>query len=333
MSRSSISRLNRGTTEQRGFTLIELMAATALMMGLVAMVLTLTNTVLTSWNNAARQLSANFGAKQAMDIMATDLESAIVKMRTLDTSKLNWMEIHTSDSNDVNSGFGRFNHIFFYAPTSIRHRYFYDGDEPVPVLGDIAAILYRIAYKNPLDPGSDKNRRFTLYRGVIDPQITFTDFLGKEKQEDISKTWKSTSYEDKLIDEFYSRGYNDNGWEYTAETMNLLALNIVALEFEPVYREVIENEVTYVKERYERTHMLPIDAEENNRILAAIDITMVVVSDEGGEIMRTLDNVGNLTERNFAKYAYSLDDETGSYILGEFAERFDKRVLINTSSF
>ena len=80
MSRSSISRLNRGTTERRGFTLIELMAATALMMALVAMVLTLTNTVLTSWNNAARQLSANFGAKQAMDIMATDLESAIVKI-------------------------------------------------------------------------------------------------------------------------------------------------------------------------------------------------------------------------------------------------------------
>ena len=177
MSRLTISRLNRGANEN-GFTLIELMAATALMMFLVAMVLQLTGNILTSWNRAFTQLSSNFGARQALDIMATDLESAIVKNSSLNSTNLNWIEIHTSEPDEVQSEFGLFDHIFFFAPTAIRHKYHYEGEDAIPIPGDIAAISYRVVYENPLSPGSKRDRRFTLYRGVVDPYITFTDFLG-----------------------------------------------------------------------------------------------------------------------------------------------------------
>jgi len=112
----------KGGKAKRGFTLIELMVATSLMMFLVAIVLQLTGSILTTWNRAYTKLTANFGARQAMDIMVSDLESAIVKSSSLGTAGRNWIEIFISDPDDVDSDLGRFDNIFFFSPTTIRQK-------------------------------------------------------------------------------------------------------------------------------------------------------------------------------------------------------------------
>ena len=318
---------------KRGFTLIELMVATSLMMFLVAIVLQLTGSILTTWNRAYTKLTANFGARQAMDIMVSDLESAIVKSSSLGAANRNWIEIFISDPDDVDSDLGRFDNIFFFSPTTIRHKYYYRGNDAVPIPGDITAVAYRVIYINPLDPESEQDKRFVLYRAVIDPQVTFTDFLGVKKQEDLRDTWESGSYEEELIDEYYERQYSGSGWEYAAETMNLLALNVVALEFEPVFKNVSSNNITYQADRDMDEHILPKDAEDSNRTLHAIDITMIILSDEGEAIIRDLNNAGKLTQTRFEDIVYTRDDETGLYRLGTFAQRFKRRVPIISSPY
>jgi len=247
---------------KRGFTLIELMAATALMMFLVAIVLSMTGNIMTAWNRAYSQLTANFSARQAMGIIALDLESAIIKANSSSTDEISWMEIYTSTDDDTLSAFGRFDHIFFYSQTNLRQKYYNGGGggggdfNLIP--GDICAIAYRIGFINPLDPGSNKDKRFVFYRAVVDPLATFTNFLGIDQQRNLDETWRSGSYKENLIDKFHDRNYSGGGWDYASETMNLLALNVVALEFEPVFKTAEPGaEVIYSSDLDAEAHRFP----------------------------------------------------------------------------
>jgi len=66
------------------------------------------------------------------------------------------------------------------------------------------------------------------------------------------------------------------------------------------------------------------------RSLQALDITMIVISNEGEAIIRNLATANQLTQAKFEDLIYTYDQSTGAYELGKHAERFKQRVKILT---
>ena len=64
---------------RKAFTLVEIMAATAIMTIIVLVVLTITTQVLNTWNRASGQLQTYFEANNLASVIQEDLESMKIK--------------------------------------------------------------------------------------------------------------------------------------------------------------------------------------------------------------------------------------------------------------
>ena len=73
----------RRTTPPRlpvaGFTLIELIVATAITVLLAGLLIAITSGILSSWNRSRGRLTTSNQAKLALDILTTDLEGALMR--------------------------------------------------------------------------------------------------------------------------------------------------------------------------------------------------------------------------------------------------------------
>ena len=64
---------------QRGFTLIEIMVATVIMVVLVGLVIQITSEVLKVWTRSSGKMAANAEARIAMELITQDLETAVLR--------------------------------------------------------------------------------------------------------------------------------------------------------------------------------------------------------------------------------------------------------------
>ncbi|MGF1448076.1 MAG: type II secretion system protein J [Opitutales bacterium] len=163
-----MNRINQRRT-RRGFTLVELMTATGIMVGLMSMVFLITQYTLSAWDKAAGKLSTNQEARVAFDLLSRDMESALFQ-----SDDRVWMEI----AFDVEAGVGNIElppppQIMLFAPVGDL------GTQYPP--GSVAAVKYSVVHRSVFDPsifatagGSDGQQRiYGLYRAVIDPRATF----------------------------------------------------------------------------------------------------------------------------------------------------------------
>ncbi|MGF1483670.1 MAG: type II secretion system protein J [Opitutales bacterium] len=161
--------LNYNKRRKRGFTLVELMTATGIMVALMSMVFVVTELTLTAWNNAAGKLSTNAEARSAFDKLSSDLESAIFRK-----DGRVWMEI----AFDLADGVANIDlppppQFMFYAPID-------DRGDPYPP-GSVSAVKYSMQHRSlfdesifDIDAATDGNSRvYGLFRAQIDARATF----------------------------------------------------------------------------------------------------------------------------------------------------------------
>lgn len=67
------------TTRRSAFTIIELLVAVSITVVMVALMLTIVTNVLTVWNRTSGDLSAENQARQALDLLARDLQGAVFR--------------------------------------------------------------------------------------------------------------------------------------------------------------------------------------------------------------------------------------------------------------
>jgi len=165
--------------QSRGFTLVELLVAMFITIIIVSITVSIAATALDSWRGARAEISASRQAKIMLDTMAQDLESMV----TRSGNRSEWLRVK-SDTEEVgpegqpspNSA-----KILFYTTATDR----YDGNvgnSSVDQGGDVSLVAYQLNYGDPIfgDTINDISSTFVLYRDLIEPNVTFTTYLGSE---------------------------------------------------------------------------------------------------------------------------------------------------------
>jgi prepilin-type N-terminal cleavage/methylation domain-containing protein len=191
-----------GGTIRAGFTIIELLVAVAVTALMVSLMLIIVVNVLNGWNKSSGTLSSGNQARTVMDLITSDLQSAILRrdnnvwlVATVQASAPSeWTggSKPTGTATSATDSTGSLYIPVFPTPltnplTSIEDYRFGKGgmwlrffstvpDSNTP--GDLTklsaprAVSYKIVRQNVTSSGSES--RYMLYRSELDPQVTFT---------------------------------------------------------------------------------------------------------------------------------------------------------------
>ena len=242
--------------KRKAFTLVEIMAASAIMAIVILGVLSVTSNILKTYSKASGQLQNYFDANIVGNIIAEDLESMNFKR-----DGRAWLEIKYPDEVGMLKGKSHLDRsplrppeIMFYSSTSLRPRYtkentsFDIGNDSnknsVMIPGSLCAIKYQVALKSPFldskgeaNDANQYNAFYGLYRAVVDSRSTILENMGNDKQGFTAdpevesyknalsvNVWSGVS---SLVDEKGEEvsGQNLDMWSRSPE--NLLAPNVV----------------------------------------------------------------------------------------------------------
>jgi prepilin-type N-terminal cleavage/methylation domain-containing protein len=163
-----------------GFTLLEVLVSTAIMVIIVLTVVTIASDTLRFYDSAVADLSTQSEARGALDAMENDFSTAMLR-----SDGRCWMEIIVPGSTDVTGvppAVGNLQAVdhpivmLFGAPPD-RPRWT-PGAGRTALRGDVCAISYRIGQRSPFDSPGDKIQQvYGVYRTIIDSENTFVDAL------------------------------------------------------------------------------------------------------------------------------------------------------------
>ncbi len=166
------------------FTLIEVLVASLVMVILVGILAYIASSVMDSWNRSSGKLSANAEARLALDLIAQDLETAV-----LHNNGQQWLRVEPSTfANDsdapYDSGQSDSVTLKLFAPALDRE----SGD-------GICAIAYKLEYQSSYPNGP---LTYALYRMVVDPNQTLNNYLSS-RFDDPDSSAQGTLTDDKTI--------------------------------------------------------------------------------------------------------------------------------------
>jgi prepilin-type N-terminal cleavage/methylation domain-containing protein len=148
----------------KGFTLIEMMAASAIMAVSMVLVLQTVGFVLDGFNRSSTKLETSGRAQFAMQQIANDLQCLQFRKTAQN------YEFLRAVTNPVAGGPGWMNvsTTNLYMLTSAT-----DATD-----GDVAAVGYKINYQNPIKNGTSQLRSYALYRSQLTSALTFQRAYG-----------------------------------------------------------------------------------------------------------------------------------------------------------
>ena len=252
--------MQKHTSDRRSaFTLIEIMVAAVITVIMIGLVIQITSEVLKIWNRSVGKLSANAEARIAMELLTTDLETAM-----LFNNGQQWLRVET-ETEVGNPIVGQTVGLKLFTPALDR------PDGP----GNICAVAYRLAYA-PAYSGAN-NDSFVLFRNLKGPRDTFDELLGPSTATpDVQK---------ELVEA------NDAFWGDSSITQpdNYLAGNIVDFKIyiygidESTGNEIILNDTDEDGELDQ--DFIYGGTGSSDELPTSAEIFLTVVSDEGLEIL------------------------------------------------
>ena len=241
-----------------GFTLIEIMVATVIMIILVGLVVQITSSVLQVWNKSSGKLAANAEARIAMDLLTQDLETAVFR-----NNNKQWLSVEgaKNPAGEVSDYTDQTVAVKLFSPALDR-----DTGES----GDICAIAYRLAFQ-PAYEGAKQNT-YVLYRKLIGPEKTFDKVMGSsgdETQDRLDDTdyWGDTAI---IQDEHYLAS-------------NIVEFKVLIYTLDAAGNVYLENATDDLKINSNYSFGGPSDT-TSSPIYA--DIILTVVSDEGLRLLQ-----------------------------------------------
>lgn len=258
----------------KAFTLIEIMVATVIMVILSGLLIQISNEVLKLWNRSSGKLSALAEARMAMDIIASDLESIMIR-----NDGYEWFRAE----NDILKKPAKSGTVALRFFSIVNDN---QGADEGKSRGDISAIAYNLDYVNPVDGSYRGDKTFVLYRMEADPETTFMSLLNDENRSRLpnkrSQTWgtgnsiKGDNGENYLVSnivDFAIEFYVEDDGERNTPTL--------------YYERSVKNPRRSVIYGGEDATIGPqASFEHYQKPLAYADIKLTVLSDEGIEIMR-----------------------------------------------
>ena len=170
---------------RRGFTLIEVMVSTAIMIVIVLAVVTIASDTFKAYDRAVADLTTQSEARGVLDAMEGDFQSAMIR-----PDGRCWLEVILPGSAKAPTGattkatIGDLQSvdqpiIMLFASPPDRPRWAPTTISPrVALKGDVCAIAYRIGQSSPFDaPGDPIQQVYGVYRTIIDPENTFNEAI------------------------------------------------------------------------------------------------------------------------------------------------------------
>ena len=175
----------KSPVSRRGFTLIEVMVSTAIMIVIVLTVVTIASDTFKAYDRAVADLTTQSEARGVLDAMEGDFQSAMIR-----PDGRCWLEVILPGSAKAPTGattkatIGDLQSvdqpiIILFASPPDRPRWAPTTTSPrVALKGDVCAIAYRIGQSSPFDaPGDTIQQVYGVYRTIIDPENTFKEAI------------------------------------------------------------------------------------------------------------------------------------------------------------
>lgn len=162
-----------------GFTLLEVMVSTAIMVVIVLTVVTIASDTLRVYDRAVADLSTQSESRGALDALENDISTAAIR-----ADGHCWMEVVVPGKTPagvvgvpgVVGNLQAVDHpiLMLFAAPPDRPRWT-PGASRTALRGDVCAIAYRIGQRSPFDaPGDTIQQVYGVYRTIIDSENTFT---------------------------------------------------------------------------------------------------------------------------------------------------------------
>jgi len=174
--------------KRRGFTILELVAASAVSIILLALFLTVSSNILDVWGEGRDTLSSNAKARLILNTLASDLESAVLRNDTntwlvceihepkqehgwIDSNKQKPDEliIEEEDKPESNKPLAPSKYRFGTAGVWLR---FFSSPQDANNEGDINAVAYQLIRDKPIGRATTLDTGYSLFRTVINGENT-----------------------------------------------------------------------------------------------------------------------------------------------------------------
>jgi hypothetical protein len=163
-----------------GFTLLEVMVSTAIMVVIVLTVVSIASDTLRVYDRAVADLSTQSEARGVLDAMDNDFSTAVLR-----ADGRCWMEVVVPGATTPNGVPGRVGNlqptdhpiVMLFAAPPDRPRWT-PGASRRALRGDVSAVTYRIGQRSPFDAPGDKIQQvYGVYRTLIDSENTFEEAM------------------------------------------------------------------------------------------------------------------------------------------------------------
>jgi len=171
--------LNRRPAQ--GFTLVEILTATAIMTLIISLVMVILTQVMSAWNRSSDDLTFSTNARFVFDTITQDMQGLILR-----SDGNQWLSLTTDNPpTGANIPAAADSRLIFFTSTPMHQSK--DNANPggvgKTIAGDICAVEYRVVYADPFGtppaPGAGTTTNtFSLHRVVIDPVSTFYGVSG-----------------------------------------------------------------------------------------------------------------------------------------------------------
>lgn len=160
--------MNRCLPGRRGFTILELLVATAVMALFLVLASQVVSSSLSQWGFANDKMSANLQARLAFDWLGRDLQSAC-----LADDGSEWLRIEPSDPAQTTDAHGhamKGSWLMCYSQPAQPHKD--PADPAAPKISGPVAVSYSLGYLDPM-VNSGTRKQFALLRTSVNPRDTF----------------------------------------------------------------------------------------------------------------------------------------------------------------
>ncbi len=175
-----------------GFTLIEILIASSIMVVLLGLVLAVATQALETWRRTSESLEMEVSARLALDILTGDLETAFIPELEGEWVRAEPEQMAMPAQIPLQAS----SWLTFLSPVRDRIRTGLDGQTEY---GDVCAVSYRVYYQNAIF-GGPENAVLGLYRSVMSPSRTYLELRtqGERGSTLFQGFWKGTAAADTI---------------------------------------------------------------------------------------------------------------------------------------
>ncbi len=325
-----------------GFTLVELLVATTIMIILVVLVMFIAVQIFGAFDGAMANLATTSESRRVLNALEQDLQSAVIR-----NDGNVWMQVeHPETVGNVAKAYAP--KLMFFTTALDRPTRIASSTDRIP--GDVCAVNYEIGLRSPFDnPGELMQRIYGLYRAVVDAQSTFNTALpivtgsntgsttgqppsafwaGVAQVIDIdgnrtSQTLKNWATE---LQNFYASnivGINLIFWYYDSNTKEMVALvhDGIASQVSQAYQEagIPLTVQTYSNDLQFKAGEFIKDGTTVEGALRSIDITVTVLSPSGAQVLQ---------DRLRRDGSSQIEDKAFQDIVAEHGKRYSRSVIV-----